>query len=123
MTFSSLHLGAEGESLAEKYLIQKGYKIIQKNYRTKLGEIDLIAKDGETLCFVEVKTRKDVEQGDPLEAVTPSKQNKISRTALRYLQETDNLESDARFDVLGIYLNDPTQIRFELIVNAFDAHK
>ena len=114
-----IRLGREGEDLARKLLKKQGYKILEQNYRSKLGEIDLIAKDRETLVFVEVKTRRSEEFGSPKWAVTPAKQRKISMVALSYLKETGQTHQKARFDVVSIreICGKPS---LEIIKNAFD---
>jgi putative endonuclease len=111
--------GEQGEALAIRRLKKVGYKIIETNYRTRLGEIDIIAKDKDTLVFVEVKTRASVHFGSPKLAVTPKKQKKISMVALYYLKTTDQSSAKARFDVVTVISNrDKPQI--EIIKNAFD---
>ena len=111
--------GEEGEALAVRYLKKAGYKIIETNYRTRLGEIDIIAKDKDTIVFVEVKTRTSVQFGSPKWAVTPKKQKKISMVALYYLKATNQSAAKARFDVVTIISNrDKPQV--EIIQNAFD---
>jgi len=95
-------LGESGESLAVKLLKKDGYKIIEQNYRCKLGEIDIIAKDGDVLTFVEVKARRADEFEGPKSAVTPKKKRKISMVALHYLKETEQMDKKARFDVVAI---------------------
>jgi putative endonuclease len=80
-------LGRAGELKAAEFLKKAGYKIIKKNYRTPFGEIDIIALDGETLVFVEVKTRSSDDYGAPSEAVNQKKQEKYVRTALSFLQK------------------------------------
>jgi putative endonuclease len=113
------HTGARGESLAVKALKKKGYKILEKNYRSKLGEIDVIARDGDVLAFVEVKARRTDRFGDPKLAVTPQKQRKISMVALEYLKKTDQIEKGGRFDVVAIRLL-PGKPAIEIIKNAFE---
>ena len=111
--------GEQGEALAARYLKKKGYRIIEKNYRTKLGEIDIIAKDKDTLVFVEVKARRSWQFGNPKAAVTPHKQRKISKVALHYLKNTRRSNVSARFDVAAVTMSrDKPQI--EIIKNAFD---
>jgi putative endonuclease len=111
--------GQEGEALAARYLKKNGYRIIEKNYRTKLGEIDIIAKDKDTLVFVEVKSRRSWQFGNPKAAVTPRKQRKISMVALHYLKSTHRTNVSARFDVATVTItHDKPQI--EIIKNAFD---
>ena len=111
--------GEQGEALAVKRLKKAGYRIIETNYRTRLGEIDIIAKDKDTLVFIEVKTRTSVHFGSPKLAITPKKQKKISMAALYYLKTTDQSTARARFDVVTIISNrDAPQV--EIIKNAFD---
>ncbi len=111
--------GEQGEALAVRYLKKAGYKIIETNYRTQLGEIDIIAKDRGTIVFVEVKSRTSVHFGSPKWAVTPKKQKKISMVALYYLKATNQCEARARFDVVTIISNrDKPQV--DIIQNAFD---
>jgi putative endonuclease len=109
----------KGESIAAHHLKKNGYKILEKNYRTKLGEIDIIAKDRDTIVFVEVKSRKTRRFGNPKWAVTPEKQRKISMVALCYLKTTHRNKEKARFDVVAIIsTRDKPQI--EIIKNAFE---
>ncbi len=111
--------GKDAETIAAKYLKKAGYKILEKNYRSGGGEIDLIAKDKNTIVFVEVKARKSDRYGHPKEAVTYRKQRKISMTALSYLKETKQENKSARFDVVAMIIkNDKTVI--EVIKNAFE---
>lgn len=101
--YSSKEVGNQYEALAAEYLQKKGYGIIERNFHCRQGEIDLIARDGEYLCFVEVKYRASGEFGNPLEAVSPGKQKRILRTALYYLTVKGYGDNQAcRFDVLGI---------------------
>ena len=111
--------GKESESLAVRYLRKNGYKILEQNYRNKIGEIDIIAKEKGTLVFVEVKARKTHVFGNPKWAVTPKKQRKISMVALYYLKATKQTHVKARFDVVALSsLEDNPQI--EIIKNAFE---
>jgi len=111
--------GKESESLAVRYLKKNGYKILEQNYRNKIGEIDIIAKEKGTLVFVEVKARKTHVFGNPKWAVTPKKQRKISMVALYYLKTTRQTHVKARFDVISLSLTkDNPQI--EIIKNAFE---
>ncbi|WNO08525.1 YraN family protein [Teredinibacter sp. KSP-S5-2] len=96
-------IGEQAESLAEKYLQQHGLKTVDKNYRCKLGEIDLIMQDKQTLVFVEVRYRNSDAFGSPVESVTYRKQEKIRKTAQLFLQKhTHFYNTDCRFDILGI---------------------
>jgi putative endonuclease len=113
-----MKLGEKGERLAIKFLNKKGYKVIKQNYRTPIGEIDIIAKDGETLVFIEVKTRESIAYGLPFEAVNNIKKRKITKVAMLYLKRFKEMPP-CRFDVVSIYYkNDKPE--FELIKDAFD---
>ena len=112
-------LGETGEALAARNLKKAGYKIIETNYRTRLGEIDIIAKEDDTIVFVEVKSRRSVHFGNPKQAVTLQKQKKISMVALYYLKATGQITARARFDVVTVISNrDRPQV--EIIKNAFE---
>jgi len=111
--------GQRGESLAAWYLKKNGYKIIEQNYRTPLGEIDIIAKDKKTIVFVEVKSRQSIRYGNPKWAVTPKKQRKISMVALQYLKSTRQMDARARFDVVAVTSNHD-QPQIEIVKNAFE---
>ncbi|HFE36990.1 MAG TPA: YraN family protein [Gammaproteobacteria bacterium] len=109
-------IGNQAESVAEAFLKKKQLKILKKNFRSPVGEIDIIAKDHETLVFVEVKFRKSADFGQPYETVTRAKQRKIIRTAQWYLQKHPKLANKAcRFDVISIHQDDINWIQ-----NAFD---
>ncbi|VAX40168.1 hypothetical protein MNBD_PLANCTO02-732 [hydrothermal vent metagenome] len=95
-------LGDKGERAAAKFLKKKGFCILARQYKNRVGEIDLIATDKETIVFVEVKTRKSNRAGIPVEAVTLTKQKQIIRTALVYLKRYQLLDHRVRFDVVGI---------------------
>ena len=119
MSKDSLSLGIKAEEKAEAFLKNNGYKILERNYKTKLGEIDIIAKDKESLCFVEVKCRSSNRFGSGFEAVSGLKQRQISKTALGYLKENNLLDKKARFDVVSLdYSGSPGKI--ELIKDAFE---
>ena len=95
-------LGQEGERIAESYLRKKGYRVVERNYRCPVGELDLILLDRRVVVFVEVKTRTDDRFGAPLESVGPRKQQKMIKTALFFLSRHRLHNRDARFDVVGI---------------------
>lgn len=95
-------LGARGERIAERYLRRQGMKIVARQMRLSGGEIDLIAVDGNTVVFVEVKTRRTHAAGHPFEAITADKQRRLTRLALLYLRRNHLLEYSARFDVVAI---------------------
>jgi putative endonuclease len=93
--------GLIGQNEAEKFLTGKGYRILERNYRVKSGEIDLIARDGEYIVFIEVKTRTNLLYGYPCEAVGGVKQRRIRQTALHYITR-HRLSGDFRFDVVEV---------------------
>ncbi len=97
----SRQLGIYGELVSARYLRKKGYKILQTNFHSRFGEIDIIAQTDETLIFVEVKTRVADSLVRPMEAVTLAKQRKIKSAALFYLSKTEK-EMDVRFDVIEV---------------------
>ena len=104
-------MGVKGEVLAEKFLKKEKYKIICKNYKTKLGEVDIVAKDKDFLCFVEVKYRKSLNFGYPREAVTYQKQKRIKLTASVYLKSKYLSNVYTRFDVIEILADKITHIQ------------
>jgi putative endonuclease len=112
-------LGRKGEEVALRFLKKKGYRIIEKNYVCKMGEMDIIAKEKDTLAFIEVKTRTSTEFGPPQLAVTPSKQRQLSKVALSYLNKKQLNDVKARFDVVAILLGQKGE-EIELIKDAFD---
>jgi len=111
-------LGDTGEDLAAVALKKQGYKILERNYLTPLGEIDLIARQGKTLVIIEVKTRKSLRFGSPQEAVSAAKQAKLRRLADYYLKEKRLTGAPVRFDVVAILLAD-TGPQIEIIPDAF----
>jgi len=94
--------GEVGEREAARFLRRKKYRILHRQLRNRGGEIDLIALDGDTVVFVEVKTRRGIEQGAPFEAVTPDKQRRMTRAALVFLKQRRWLERRCRFDVVSL---------------------
>ncbi len=114
------HTHAKGdlaEDAAETYLLRNGYKILERNLRTKLGEIDLVALDGETLVFVEVKARMSAEFGLAIEAVGPKKRARLARVAALFLARTRSPRA-CRFDVLGLDRSADGSWTFTLIKDA-----
>jgi len=95
--------GNEGERLAAAFLQEKGYKILERQYTTRFGEIDLVARDGDEIVFVEVKTRKTLDFGFPEESVTGEKLEKIMRVGEWYLQQVGLSGADCRVDVIAIH--------------------
>lgn len=120
MDRSRLNIAKIGESLAAKHLKARGYRILAQNYRARRGEIDLIARDGEFIVFVEVKTRRSLKFGLPQAAVTLQKQRQISKVALAYLQAQNLMDTPCRFDVIAIHLSPQLELlRLEQIESAF----
>jgi putative endonuclease len=119
MSKENLYLGKQGEDLAVIFLKKKGYKILFRNYKTRLGEIDIIALDKGTHCFIEVKTRSSLRFQGPLEAVSYFKQRQISKAALLFLKNNNLLNEKARFDVVSV-LHSDNGPKLDLIKNAFE---
>jgi putative endonuclease len=112
-------LGKKGEDLALRFLKKNGYRIFARNYVCKMGEIDIIAKEKDTLAFIEVKTRTSTAFGPPQLAVNSAKQMQLSKVALYFLKEKGIEDVKARFDVVAILLG-PKGPEIELIRDAFD---
>jgi putative endonuclease len=113
-------IGNYGEDLAENYLKQLGYKIIERNFKCKIGELDIIGKDDSYITFIEVKTRYSNFYGSPCESVTPSKQFKIYKTAQCYIMLKKLYKLNFRFDVVEVILNNiDYNYNIRLIKNAF----
>jgi putative endonuclease len=119
MTQDRLSLGRQGEDAAAQYLQRKGMKILARNLRTPVGEIDLIVRDRGILAFVEVKTRRGAGFGSPAEAVGPHKQRQIIRTAKWYLNESPHGTLQPRFDVIAITVHGE-DLQIEHIPGAFE---
>jgi putative endonuclease len=102
MTHARLAFGKYGEDLACEELERRGYRVIARRYRTRSGELDIVAQDGDCLVFIEVKARQDGSFGDPEEAVTLLKQQKLVWMATDYLARNDLADVACRFDVVGI---------------------
>lgn len=116
---NSKSFGRNGEEVAEKFLIEKGYEIIKRNFRFGKGEIDIIAKDGDYLVFVEVKSRKNYNYGEPEYAITKSKQKQLKRIAEGYLYVNGIQEQLCRFDVITIVGEQEDELKINHIINAF----
>lgn len=119
MTNKRIELGKFGEVLALNKIKLLGYKNIIRNYRCPLGEVDLIAKDGDTLVFIEIKTRKGRSIGYAKEAVNARKKRQLSKVALAYMKSNDYWGAKARFDVVAISIERDKQ-QIEVIKNAFE---
>lgn len=112
-------LGQHGEELACRELRRRGYAIVARRYRTRHGEIDIVAMDEGVLVFVEVKTRSDRRFGSPLAAVTPFKQRRLTRMALDYLVRSRTTGAPCRFDVVSVAIS-RGKSRVEVVTNAFE---
>ena len=113
-------IGDLGENFAAELYEKSGYTVVTRNYHSRYGEIDLIAENSDTLCFVEVKTRNLISLGTPAEAVDFRKQKKLTLTAMKYLAEAECYKQP-RFDVLELWQKDGKIVRYNLIENAFSA--
>ncbi len=118
MTLSRIFFGRRGEDEAIKYLERRGYKILMKNYRCRLGEIDVIATEGDTLVFVEVKTRGGDEFGSGVESVDARKQRRIIAVSEVYMSENNLPDKAVRYDVVSIG-REGSELSVELIKDAF----
>src|SRR3954467_12324182 len=115
-----LRLGTRGEKLASKFLRRNGYKILSRNFRGRTGgEIDLVCRDGDTLVFVEVKTRTREDFGRPLDAVDRDKRKRISRGGLAWLRLLGGPDILFRFDVVEVIIAEGADPRLQLVRNAF----
>ncbi|MFQ5543770.1 MAG: YraN family protein [Nitrospiria bacterium] len=111
--------GLEGEEVAASFLKRRGYRILERNYRTSFGEIDIIATEDDVLVFVEVKARSGTGFGPPEASIDFRKQKKLSRVALAYLSRKKNMTCPCRFDVVAV-LKENGQCRVRLIQDAFE---
>ena len=119
MTRARLQTGRQGEELAVRYLQENGYLILERNFRCPLGEMDIVARHGDILVFVEVRSRRSEVYGEPLESIGIVKQKKLSRIALYYLQKHNLQGQKARFDVLGVKIQ-PGGHEIHIVRDAFD---
>lgn len=119
MPTEKIDFGRLAEKTAAEFLKKSGYKILQNNYKTKLGEIDIIAEDKGVICFVEVKARHSLGFGGPEEAVSARKKRQISKSAIIYLKTNDLLGRPSRFDVVTLLYTDNLP-KISLIKDAFE---
>lgn len=120
MSKDKIGLGKAGEALACNYLKKCGYHILARNYRTKMGEIDIVARDGACLVFVEVKTRQSYAYGLPEESVNNKKMHKLTRLAQLYIRNKRLYDAEARFDIVSVLIPDRFGKKsIRLIKNAF----
>lgn len=115
----SKEFGLKGERAAAKFLKNKGYEILNKNWTCPLGEIDIVALHEDVLVFVEVKTRHNIRTGLPEDAVGPKKRKKYESMAAMYLQDNDYVDMAVRFDVIGILVIKSDRALIRHHVNAF----
>jgi putative endonuclease len=120
MTQSRVALGKIGEDLACRELERRGYELLERGYRRRSGELDIVARDGRTVVFVEVKTREGRDFGDAAEAVTPRKRRRMTQLALDYLARHRLTECACRFDVVSIHIENELPV-VEVFPNAFDS--
>jgi putative endonuclease len=120
MTDARIELGKTGEDLACRELERRGYAIVARRYRQRAGEIDIIARDGSVLVFVEVKARENHRFGDAAEAVTFRKRRTITRLAIDYMARTRWVDRPCRFDVVTIHFDSGEPV-VDVVQNAFDA--
>jgi putative endonuclease len=119
LTRERLELGKLGEDLALKTVKRMGYRCITRNYRCPLGEMDLVARDGDTLVFVEIKTRRGGSLERAKEAVDWRKKRQLSKVALAYMKENHCADVKSRFDVVAVNLGSRGK-EVEVVKNAFD---
>lgn len=113
-------LGAIGESIAVTFLKGQGFTIVERNFRCVCGELDIVAREGRTIVFVEVKCRNNENYGSPQLAVTPFKQRQISKAALVWLSHRKLYDAEARFDVVAILVHRGELPQIEHIRDAFE---
>ncbi len=113
-------LGKSGEDIACRELRRRGYEILTRRFRTRLGELDIVARDGATIVFVEVKTRTNANFGTPSEAVTALKQRKVWLMATDYLHRQGLHDHPCRFDVVAIRFDENGRREIEVLRGAFD---
>lgn len=119
MKTSRQAVGKLGEETAAKFLISKGYKVLTKNFRNRIGEIDIIAEEAGDIVFIEVKARTSNNFGTAIEAVNSRKQAKIRQVALCYISNIGGTQRNYRFDVVTVNIQENKVIQLELIKNAF----
>ena len=112
-------LGSRGEHIAATYLTDAGLRVLDRNWRCREGELDIVARDGDALVFCEVKTRRASGFGHPVEAVTPDKQRRLRTLAQRWLAAHDEHAPDLRFDVVGVLVPPTGLLRVTHLPAAF----
>lgn len=117
----NVELGRRGEEAAARFLDRRGYEIVERNWSCAAGEADIVARDGEALVFVEVKTRSSTEKGFPAEAVDAAKRNRYERIAALFLKGYDVVDVQVRFDVISLVVVGPDRALIRHHINAFAA--
>lgn len=120
MTLERLRTGKKGEELARRFLKKQGYRIVERNYRTRYGEIDIIGKDKGCIVFIEVRSRTGDDFGSPEESIGSGKQAQISKAALTYIKKKHLENENCRFDVVCIKGMGSKFMDINLIKNAFE---
>lgn len=124
MTDPRRALGTLGETLAARELERRGYRIVERNWRCPIGEIDIVAEKDGQLVIVEVRTRRGDERGTPQESITPAKQARLIELALTYVQEREPDDRDWRIDVVAVELSPRGQLlRIDVIENAVEERR
>ncbi len=123
MAAENIERGAKGEDWATRALMKLRYKIVERNFRTPAGEIDIVAQDGKCLVFIEVRTRSSIEYGLPQETVVARKRKRLCNAARWYLQKNRANESECRFDVVAVVTDDEEEPKIEIIRDAFRPEK
>lgn len=119
MTTDRRAAGKRGEEAAARYLRRRGYRIVEANFRTRRGEIDLVAEKGEWIVFVEVRSRADAEHGAPVETIGPAKRRRLVLAATEFLAGRGLTERPCRFDLIGILPGKDEDIEIVHLENAF----
>ena len=119
MKNKNILLGQKGELAAVQRLTKLGYTILERNFRTKLGEIDIVAREKGSIVFIEVKTRSSTHYGFPAEAVTAAKRRQIAKAAMMYLSQNNLFNQPARFDVVSVLYGQSNPV-IEVIRDAFE---
>lgn len=120
MSLARINVGKQAEDLAVSYLKKHGYTIIEKNYKTRLGEVDIIANDKDCVCFIEVRSLNTKRFDLPEYSITNKKQNQIAKTALSYIKRYGMKDKDSRFDIVCIEDIDSREPVIRLLKNAFE---
>jgi len=123
MGIESYQIGKKGEEIAEKYLIQCGYEILEKNFHSQQGEIDIVAREGDFLVFIEIKNYSFRSFGSPLGAIRKSKRENLIHAARTYIHKKNIKGINCRFDVVTIYRRPDGSRAIELFKNAFQADR